>query len=466
TIATGHFTGICVSACANTNSGEMPGGNSLKATDIIDTFVTGIVIKNVPCKADSAQTYALYIPAHYHNKALPVMYFFDPHGDGSLPLNKYKGLADRYNFILIGSNISKNGNDFSASENIWRVMFDDSKKRLLVNTDRIYACGFSGGAKVAGYIGLHHAEIKGVIANGAGLPDATVAGDFNFSFTALAGQGDMNMTDLVATNSNFDKTQTKHRIILFAGKHEWAPETAMSVAFAGLQFDAMYHKLIAVNDTMISNFVAGSKNDIAACLQGNNYLKAELQCKLCMNMLDGLSNEVAWFKQKDAVLQSDPVYQKQLQAEQKLFNAEQNAKGVFMQQFQQADMNYWIKTISELRTKSTVKTAEGAMNQRLLAYLSLAFYTISEQLITAGQDKDGQYFVALYKLSDPVNSEAWYFSAILNARKNDIKATENDLLMAVKYGFADKGRLLKEADFQKAGMQNILHIILNKINTR
>ena len=44
-------------------------------------------------------------------------------------------------------------------------------------------CGFSGGAKVASYIALHDNNVKGVIAGGAGLPDETQAGNFNFSFT-------------------------------------------------------------------------------------------------------------------------------------------------------------------------------------------------------------------------------------------------------------------------------------------
>jgi len=34
---------------------------------------------------------------------------------------------------------------------------------------------------VANYIALHHKEIKGVIANSAGLPDKTVQGNLIFS---------------------------------------------------------------------------------------------------------------------------------------------------------------------------------------------------------------------------------------------------------------------------------------------
>ena len=165
---------------------------------------------------------------------MPVIYFFDPHGDGLLPVKKYKALADTYHFILIGSNNSKNGNDWTATEDIWKVLSDDSQKRLPIDAKRIYTGGFSGGAKVATYIALTHPDIRGVIAGGAALAEMAAKGEnLHFSFSGIVGQGDMNMTDLVAINNSLDKTATRHRLIFFDGKHEWAPESTMNIAFAG-----------------------------------------------------------------------------------------------------------------------------------------------------------------------------------------------------------------------------------------
>jgi len=88
------------------------------------------------------------------------------------------------------------------------------------------------------------------------------------------------------------------------------------------------------------------------------------------------------------------------------------------------------------------------MNQRLVAYLSLAFYSISNQLITGHRDKDARFFVELYKLDDAANPEAWYLSAILNARNNNLKAVKDDLLKAVHNGFTDKERLEHQPEFE------------------
>ncbi|MGZ4049071.1 MAG: hypothetical protein ACXVNN_06895 [Bacteroidia bacterium] len=456
-------------SCAGKNHGDISNDSSDIDTTIAtnisvaDTFETGKIITHASCKTDPAQSYALYIPSKGNKETLPVIYFFDPHGDGSFPLDKYKALADVYDFILIGSNNSKNGNDWTTAENIWNTLFNDTQKRLKINTNRIYLCGFSGGAKVATNLALHHNEVKGVIANGAGLPEITNAGNFKFSFTAIAGEGDLNMTDLVAIANSLDQTQTRHRIIFFNGIHEWAPASTMNTAFQGFQLDAMLENMIPVNNKFISNYIFNSKKNIEEYLAADNYLKAETECKLSINMLDRLTNDVNWFKEKDSSLQSNLVFQKQWKAKQNLLVTEQNLKDEYQRQFQKGDMNYWIKTIKGIEARAKAATPEGAMYQRLNAFLSLAFYSISNQLIKGNQNNDAQYFVDLYKMVDATNSEAWYFSAILDARNNNAKATEDDLLKAVANGFNDKNRLMQQPEFQNSGTQINLEEIERKM---
>ncbi|MEJ0105170.1 MAG: hypothetical protein WDO19_22595 [Bacteroidota bacterium] len=441
-------------ACANRNDKETTGNISIEngitpvPVATADTFETGKVVPAILCKANPDQSYALYIPAGNHRGALPVIYFFDPHGDGALPVTRYKSLADLYGFILIGSNNSKNGNNWPTAENIWTILSGDSKKRLQINVSRIYTCGFSGGAKVAGYIAMNHPEVKGVIAGGAALPDGTPPGNFRFSFTAIAGEGDMNMTDIAAFSAALDKTQTRHRIIFFDGIHEWAPVHTMDIAFAGLQLDAMGEKLVPRNDTLISNYIAGSKKRIADYTKANNYIKADAECRVSISLLGELTGAADWFNQKEASIKSNPVYQNQLQSRQHLLATEQNLKEQYMRQFQQGDMNYWNTTIRDLQAKANPATGEGAMYQRLVAYLSLAFYSISNQLIVQHRDKEAQYFVELYKADDVKNPEAWYFSAILQARSGNATAAKDDLLKAVTNGFTDKIRMRQQQEFQ------------------
>ena len=414
---------------------------------------TGQVIDKITCQADPAQSYALYIPVRGNQQPLPIVYFFDSHGVGSLPLRKYKSLADTYGFILVGSNNSKNGNDWPTTETIWNRLYDDTRKRLKINDRRIYTAGFSGGAKVASYIAIQHAQIRGVIANGAGLPDGVSAGDFPFGFTAIAGDGDMNMTELAGLTAELDKTRTRHRILFFTGKHEWAPVATMRTAFAGLDLDAMAMGLLPRDTAAINVFADRSKQRVNGDAQAKDLVGARQECVMAVSYLDGLSGETDWFKRQAAALDKNAEYRKQRDARQQLLTVEENTKAEYMQHFQQGDMSYWTTTIDGLKARVAAKTAASGMYQRLLAYLSLAFYSISNQLINGNQNEGARHFVELYKKADPTNSEAWYFSAILDAREGNGRAATGDLLTAVDAGFNDKGRLRQQPEFQRLGGQ-------------
>jgi predicted esterase len=443
------FFAICCGGSGSSRNSNIDSSLVLKSP-MNDTFQRGKIISHVVCKADPTQSYALYIPKGSSNKPLPVVYFFDPHGDGLLPVKKYQSLADSFHFILAGSNNSKNGNDFNDAQNIFEAMKDDVQKRIAFNPDRIYTCGFSGGAKVATFLALHHPEIKGVIANGAGLEEITTEVNFKFSFTAIAGKGDMNMTDLVSIDKILDNTQAKHRIIFFDGIHEWAPKNTMKTAFSGFQFDATRNNLIPRDSSFINQFVTENKTEITDEEKANQFLKAESICQYSINMLDGVTNKVDWFrKTKDSIINTI-AYKKQSRENESLLQKEETIKSVYQQQFQNGDEKYWNQTIADVKSKSKGKSPEAAMYQRLQAYLSLAFYSISNQMINRNQNKEAEYFVSLYKTADPTNSEAWYFSAILNARNNNAVKAKDDLLKAISLGFNDKKRLEQQPEFNSS----------------
>lgn len=436
-------------ACGGYNNNRNPEVDSslILKSPLNDTFQKEKIVSPVICVDDPSKSYALYIPKHNSNKPLPVIYFFDPHADGLLPLQKYKELADSFHFILVGSNDSKNGKDWNDAETIWNSLNDDVQKRVAVDPDRIYTCGFSGGAKVATFIALHHNNINAVIANGAGLEDITAAGNFNFSFTAITGTGDMNMTDLVSIDKILDKSLVRHRIIFFKGIHQWAPVSTMRIAFEGLQFDAMQKNLIPQDTAFIRRFVVNNQKEIEAELKEKDLIKAQESCRLVTSMLDNVSDQSSWFhKKEDSIIQTS-AYQKQEQDRQTLLNKEENIKAVYQQHFQNEDEAYWNQTIAEVNLKSKGRSPEAAMYQRLNAYLSLAFYSLSNQLINQNQNKEAGYFVSLYKKADPTNTEAWYLAAILDARDGRIEETKADLEKAAELGFKDKKRLEQQPEF-------------------
>src|ERR1700733_9639816 len=63
------------------------------AAPVKDNFTVSTLLPMVPLRLDDAQSFALYLPKNYTDSAkLPAIIFFDPHGDGSLPVNMYHEL--------------------------------------------------------------------------------------------------------------------------------------------------------------------------------------------------------------------------------------------------------------------------------------------------------------------------------------------------------------------------------------
>jgi hypothetical protein len=89
------------------------------------------------------------------------------------------------------------------------------------------------------------------------------------------------------------------------------------------------------------------------------------------------------------------------------------------------------------------------MNQRLTAFLSLAFYSLSNRCIQANDNVNARHFVTLYAVADAGNAEVWYFAALLDAREGKRAAVDEDLLKAVRCGFRDIGRVSQQPEFRR-----------------
>ena len=136
------------------------------------TLPTGQVIESISCEGDPTQSYSLYLPAAYTPaRKWPIIYAFDPEARGELPLTLYKDVAEKYGYILAGSNNSRNFSLADSSRGA-NAMWLDTHSRLSLDPRRVYTTGFSGGARMAGFLAFRcsQCQIVGVIAHGAGYP--------------------------------------------------------------------------------------------------------------------------------------------------------------------------------------------------------------------------------------------------------------------------------------------------------
>jgi predicted esterase len=193
----------------------------------------GKVTHKVSVLADATLSYALYLPSGYTaGSRYPVMIAFDPSGDGLFPVERYKGLAEKYGFILLGSYDSKNGLGLENVERVGRAMYAEAESRFKADSSTIYLAGFSGGARVACITGLYVVPVRGIVGCGAGFPGMTRKPVYGFDYFMIVGSSDFNLSELIDLDEQLTSVSWNHQLLIYNGSHNWAPVDIMDKAFA------------------------------------------------------------------------------------------------------------------------------------------------------------------------------------------------------------------------------------------
>jgi tetratricopeptide (TPR) repeat protein len=217
----------------------------------------GEIVETVRCDADRGQTYALYLPTNYDPaRTWPILYCFDPAARGRIPVERFQAAAEKYGFIVVGSNTSRNG---PWSENIVAInaLLKDSLARCAVDRRRLYAAGFSGGARAACQLGIA-GLVRGVIACGGGFPQGDTPASVSFAFFGTTGTDDLNYHELRQIDRDLDRLGSPHRVVVFTGGHEWLPAALATEAIEWLEIHAMRTGLRPKDENLIQTSLRAS----------------------------------------------------------------------------------------------------------------------------------------------------------------------------------------------------------------
>ena len=101
----------------------------------------GQIAENVVCRGDTSQRYAVFLPSGYsRDRAWPILYAFDARARGLLPVQRFQDAAERYGYIVVGSNNSRNGPVALANDAL-RAMLADTTSRFAIDPNRVYPGG-------------------------------------------------------------------------------------------------------------------------------------------------------------------------------------------------------------------------------------------------------------------------------------------------------------------------------------
>src|SRR5215510_490251 len=298
----------------------------------------GKIIERVVCLEDAGQSYALYLPPNYATDRLwPVIYAFDPAARGMRPVERFKDAAEKYGYIIVGSNNSRNFPDRPLAE-IINAMFDDTQTRFSIDQNRVYTAGMSGGARVAGMVAQSlGARAAGVILCGAGFSEAKPPEKpLPFPVFGVAGSEDFNWIELRQLHKALDSIGSANRFVTFDGDHAWAPSDSFLTAVEWMELQAMKTGRRGRDEKLIAELFDKMAGEARADESANRVYEAFLKYEAIAKDFNGLreapefarrADELRSGKEvKDHLKQEKTAEQAQMQRTQEFLTAREQLK--------------------------------------------------------------------------------------------------------------------------------------------
>lgn len=420
--------------------------------DFLQWAHKGIITNKVICKNDQSIDYCLYLPSNYAiNRTWPILFCFDPKGDGKLPVTLFKETAEKYGYIVVGSNNCRNGLQSEEINHITDVLFADANEKISINPNRIYLAGFSGGARIACSIALINSSILGVIACSAGFDHSLYQSNFNF--IGIAGNEDMNYLEMKQLEESMSNWAGRHELLIYSGKHQWPPKETLKQALLSMELFAIKDKMKDTNRTVINDFLLEDTIKINRFENSKNIDSIAQALKLINNTiytLAGLTDTSFLVSRRRAILQNKELNE-YLTKEAYFDSIEGQKQSEYSKAISFKPLNWWKNEIKYLhKTEATAKYyVEKLLAKRLLAFISLMSYSYVNAAISQENWKASAQYLQIYGAADPDNPDYYYFLSCYLANNGYAQEAFTTLKKSLSLGFNDRFKLVNDPQLDK-----------------
>jgi dienelactone hydrolase len=401
----------------------------------------GVVLSHVTAVKQLEQSYALYLPSAYSSdKHWPIVYAFDPGARGNLPVELMKDAAERYGYIVVGSNNSRNGS-WKIEAEAAEALVQDTHARLSVDDRRVYFAGFSGGARVAARIAQLCKCAAGVLLNGAGFqPESSTSHDGPFVVFAAVGIYDFNYGELVRVDEDLEKLGYAHFLRRVEGPHQWAPASAMDEALAWFRLQAMKRGGESRDDSFIALQAARETEHARALDQSGDLYAAWKEYRQAAAMLVGLADNTALRARADALEKDKAVRDGAKREKQEFEEQEQLSREISSElsalrenQANRAEIRSAVEQqLLALRSRAEHEKREEKLRvlKRALAGVMVQAMEMGSELLDQKVASRAKDYFELASTADPDSMWALSDLAVARAMDGDRKGTLDALRRA------------------------------------
>jgi len=418
----------------------------------------GVVLPDVPERADPSQSFALYLPQDYSpSKRWPVIYAFDWAAHGKVPAEMYYPAAQKRGYIVIASNNSRNG---SAKESLDAALalWNDTRARFSIDPQQVYATGLSGGARSAFVFADRCYCVKGVIAAGAGLPPlAGQLRDLPYVVYMTAGMNDFNYPELVELEQRLDALHVPNRLRRFDGEHQWPPSEILGEAVDWMQLQAMRQNRRPQDEAFIAEMRAGALARAEALDKAGDVLSAYQEYRKSAEDFAGMADATP-FAAHAAQIKNSPELLKAEKQEREDFALQRRLQGEVEEQLTQLpagsfELGRRLADITPMvaALRDRVDRAKDLRDKRV-AYRadSDVFATCYEAGLAKARQGDlqvAEIYFQVAAIAGPKSPGPPFELAKVYARSGDKKKALRSLELAVSKGVKNPSSLRDTAEF-------------------
>ena len=422
----------------------------------------GTPVSSVACEAEPQYSYALYLPSAYvPERTWPLILAFDPSGSGLQPVEVFRATAERYGYIVAGSNDSRNYTSWEfklrAAAAVWR----DVAGRFSIDPERVYTAGFSGGARMATEVALKTEAVAGVFAVGGSFRTREAIDEpIPFVLVGASGTRDMNHREMQQLHARLLEREQPTRHLVYEGPHQWAPEDTFMAAVEWFEVQAMRRGLRPRDPADLATLYETAIR--AARLretQGDSYAAFSEYEQIARDFEDlvDLSNVHRAIER----LRADPTVQRGSKERQRWIRHEDRARARLAAQMRkmEAAVDDAARRVNDLRIlrREFERNARDEESEdrnradtagRLRAFVSTVGF---ERAVVAAQNGDYERATLFYEIAlqaAPESDRLLVRLAGMYVRLARLDRALETLSEAIALGFADADRLRTEENFE------------------
>ena len=412
----------------------------------------GVITDSI--KVTDKESYALFLPSSFNmERKWPVLYICDMEGRGKQVVSMFRKSAEARGYILVASNSLHDS--ISVSQNILTVdrLLKNVATLIPVETARVYAAGFSSGARFASLLPSFMKQFKGVISLGAPIPNyELLTKRKSFHFIGVVGDQDYNYPDMRRARTSLRQLKFPNVLWIFDGGSEWPEDSYIDRSLNAITLRSMAIGATPKNEDFIENTYRTEVAEIKSSIQNNRYLEAYRQLDEVISLYQ-VHRSVDSLLEERKSLRKNKLYRTQRKDENTAIFKESLMRDEYQYNLLEdiSTLNYnnlgwWNYQVGELNEYAEKSAREERnMGLRLLSYLNAL---VEDNIdIELGEnpvnDEAVSYLWMLKTITEPDNFD-YYLKIISDSSKyEDFGTALFYLEELLKRGYKDKASLYK-----------------------